>query len=52
MVYYRRRAYKEALQVFNKVAKTAGPESQQGVYANRMLSRIQVEMKQAPQHTT
>jgi TolA-binding protein len=46
MVYYRRRAYKEALQVFERVEKSAGPKSQQGAYARRMLSRIQIEMKQ------
>lgn len=45
MVYYRRRAYKEAMQVFNKVAKTAGPKSQQGIYASKMLTRITAEVK-------
>jgi HEAT repeat protein len=48
MVYYRRRAYKEAAQVFDKVAKTAGPKSQQGSYAAKMLSKVQIEMKQNP----
>lgn len=48
MVYYRRRAYKEAAQVFDKVARTAGPKSQQGSYAAKMLNKIQVEMRQNP----
>ena len=47
MVYYRRRAYREAAAVFDKVAKTAGPKSQQGAYSARMLSKILVEMKQS-----
>jgi len=48
MVYYSRRAYKEAVQVFDKVAKTAGPKSQQGSYAAKMLTKVQIEMKQTP----
>ncbi|GAB4277520.1 MAG: hypothetical protein Kow0029_20240 [Candidatus Rifleibacteriota bacterium] len=48
MVYYRRRAYKEAGQVFSRVAKTAGPKSQQGVYASKMLDKINNEIKQSP----
>ena len=47
MVYYRRRAYREAAQVFGKVAKSAGPKSQQGQYASKMLVRINVEARQA-----
>jgi HEAT repeat protein len=43
MVYYRRRAYREAVQVFDKVAKTAGSKSQQGQYAAKMLNKIQIE---------
>ncbi len=49
MVYYRRRAYREAAQVFSKVAKSAGPKSQQGIYAAKMLARIKVEAEQNPQ---
>jgi hypothetical protein len=48
MVYYRRRAYKEAVQVFDRVAKTAGSKSQQGTYAAKMLNKVKVEMKQKP----
>lgn len=51
MVYYRRRAYREAAQVFAKVAKSAGPKSQQGIYAGKMLARINVEARQNPQVT-
>lgn len=47
MVYYRRRAYKEAAQVFGKVAKSAGPKSQQGQYASKMIARINVEARQS-----
>ncbi|PKL43819.1 MAG: hypothetical protein CVV41_08635 [Candidatus Riflebacteria bacterium HGW-Riflebacteria-1] len=46
MVYYRRRAYREAAQVFGKVAKSAGPKSQQGQYASKMLARINIEARQ------
>ncbi len=49
MVYYRRRAYREAAQVFARVAKSAGPKSQQGIYAAKMLSRIKIEAQQNPQ---
>ena len=52
MVYYRRRAYREAAQVFMKVAKAAGPKSQQGIYAAKMLNRIKVEAQQNPQLPT
>ncbi|MGM0600405.1 MAG: HEAT repeat domain-containing protein [Candidatus Rifleibacteriota bacterium] len=48
MVYYRRRAYKEAVQVFDRVGKTAGSKSQQGTYAMKMLNKVKVEMKQKP----
>ena len=48
MVYYRRRAYREAAQVFGKVAKSAGLKSQQGQYASKMLARINVEARQNP----
>ncbi|MBU1108422.1 MAG: HEAT repeat domain-containing protein [Candidatus Riflebacteria bacterium] len=48
MVYYRRRAYREAAQVFGKVAKAAGPQSQQGQYASKMLARINLEIRQNP----
>lgn len=48
MVYYRRRAYREAAQVFDRIVKTAGPKSQQGIYAGRMLNKIQVEARQTP----
>ncbi|MEW6712270.1 MAG: HEAT repeat domain-containing protein, partial [Candidatus Riflebacteria bacterium] len=47
MVYYRRRAYKEALQVFDKILKTAGPKSQQGSYSAKMMNRIKIEMQQS-----
>lgn len=47
MVYYRRRAYREAAQVFDKVAKASGPKSQQGQYAKKMLARIKVEARQS-----
>lgn len=49
MVYYRRRAYKEAAQVFARVAKSAGPKSQQGMYAAKMLAKINIEARQNPQ---
>ncbi len=47
MVYYRRRAYREALQVFDKILKTAGPKSQQGSYSEKMMNRIKIEMQQS-----
>jgi tetratricopeptide (TPR) repeat protein len=46
MVYYRRQAFKEALQVFHRVAKTAGSKSQQGVYATKMFNKIKLEASQ------
>lgn len=46
MVYYRRRAYSEAAQVFAKVANTAGPKSQQGMYATKMMAKINIEAQQ------
>lgn len=48
MVYYRRRAYKEASQVFSRVVKAAGPKSQQGLYASKMLAKINIEARQNP----
>lgn len=48
MVYYRRRAYKEASQVFGRVVKAAGPKSQQGLYAGKMLAKINIEARQNP----
>ncbi len=51
MVYYRRRAYREAAQVFARIAKSAGPKSQQGIYAGKMLARIKIEAQQNPQLT-
>lgn len=52
MVYYRRRAYKEAAQVFAKVARSAGPKSQQGIYATKMLNKINIEARQVPPPAT
>ena len=46
MVYYRRRAFKEALQVFKKVVQNVGPKSQQGAYAAKMFEKIKLEAKQ------
>ena len=43
MVYYRRRAFKEAMQVFSKVIKIAGPKSQQGLYAQKIFNKIKLE---------
>lgn len=45
MVYYRRRAYKESLQMFDKVKETAGNKSQQGIYAINMIKKIESEIK-------
>ncbi len=49
MVYYRRRAYKEAVQVFSRVVKATGPKSQQGIYAGKMINKITLEARQSPQ---
>lgn len=43
MVYYRRRAYKDAVNVFAKVAKTLGAKSQQGAYSMKMIAKIKKE---------
>lgn len=43
MVYYRRRAFKESLQIFSKVVKLAGQKSQQGQYAEKMFNKIKLE---------
>ena len=43
MVYYRRRAYKDAVNVFGNIAKTLGPTSQQGAYSVKMLNKIKKE---------
>lgn len=43
MVYYRRRAYKEAIEIFGRVAKTLGTSSQQGAYSLKMLNKIKEE---------
>jgi HEAT repeat protein len=47
MVYYRRRAYKDAKEIFTKIAKTLGPSSQQGSYSIKMLNKINKESEAA-----
>ncbi|MBF0545180.1 MAG: HEAT repeat domain-containing protein [Candidatus Riflebacteria bacterium] len=48
MVFYRRRAYREALAVFEALLKICDPKSQQSIYASKMVERIQLESKRAP----
>lgn len=48
MVYYRRRAYKDAIDVFGKVAKTLGAKTQQGAYSLKMIAKIRKEAAQTP----
>lgn len=43
MVYYRRRAYKDAVNVFAKIAKTLGTKTQQGAYSMKMIAKIKKE---------
>lgn len=45
MVYYRRRAYKEAIQMFEKVKESAGEKTQQGIYAYNMINKIKTEVR-------
>ena len=45
MVYYRRRAYKEAVGMFESVLSVAGPKSQQGDYSAKMINKIKSEIK-------
>ena len=47
MVYYRRRAYKDAADIFTKIAKALGPSSQQGAYSIKMLNKIKNETESA-----
>ena len=47
MVYYRRRAYKDAIDTFTKIAKTLGTTNQQGAYSVKMLNKIKKEMESA-----
>ena len=47
MVYYRRRAYKDAIDIFSKIAKALGQTSQQGAYSVKMLNKINKEMESA-----
>ena len=43
MVYYRRRAYKDAVGIFARIAKTLGSNSQQGSYSLKMIAKIRKE---------
>ncbi len=43
MIYYRRKAYDEAIDVFKSVVSIAGKESQQGDYAIKMISKVMAE---------
>ncbi len=47
MVYYRRRAYKDAVTIFGNIAKTLGTTSQQGAYSLKMLNKIKKEAEAA-----
>ena len=47
MVYYRRRAYKEALETFRGLVKLCDPRGQQGQYAAKMIEKITLEARQA-----
>ncbi|MBF0410301.1 MAG: HEAT repeat domain-containing protein [Candidatus Riflebacteria bacterium] len=51
MVFYRRRAYTESMEVFNRIIKESEPKSQQGIYATRMIEKIQLESKRNPNRT-
>ncbi|MBF0499147.1 MAG: HEAT repeat domain-containing protein [Candidatus Riflebacteria bacterium] len=48
MVYYRRRAYKEALETFNMLVRMCDSTSQQSIYAARMIEKIKIEARQDP----
>jgi len=48
MVYYRRKAYKEAAESFSIVLKEVDPKSQQGVYASKMMEKIKNESRNTP----
>ncbi len=47
MVYYRRRAYKDAINIFGFIAKSLGTSSQQGAYSLKMLNKIKSEAEAA-----
>ena len=47
MVYYRRRAYKDAVNIFTSIAKKLGTSSQQGAYSLKMLNKIKKETEAA-----
>ena len=48
MVFYRRRAFKEALEVFQTIRKSSEPTSQQASYSEKMMEKIMVESKRSP----
>ncbi len=48
MVFFRRRAYREASEVFSGILSLVDPKSQQGMYAEKMLEKIQTESRQNP----
>ena len=43
MVYYRRRAYRDAVSVFARVANTLGTQTPQGAYSIKMITKIKKE---------
>lgn len=45
MVYYRRRAYKDAANIFTQIAKSIGTANQQGAYSMKMLAKIKKEVE-------
>ena len=48
MVFYRRRAFKEALEVFQAIRKLSEPTSQQASYSEKMIEKILIESKRTP----
>ena len=48
MVFFRRRAYKDAMAVFAVILKAVDPKSQSGLYAAKMMQKIQAEQAKSP----
>ena len=46
MIFYRRRAFKEAAECFTNVGKMVDPKTQQGQYSAKMLKKIKLDLAQ------